>query len=139
MPGYRISCRRSKPVIKDLTLGRSAKTATTPGEAAAAAPPAAGAAAATATATATTTATATAATAGFHDLLTAHILLVEEMEGGEAGIGELFLTQRDRVRCGKVERLRRVGRGRRSGGRGGADQGVCFFFCVLCGPRGQRR
>jgi hypothetical protein len=54
------------------------------------------AAMAAATAVATATATAMAAGRGL-DQGTTRILLIEEMEGRDAGVGELFLTQHDRV------------------------------------------
>jgi hypothetical protein len=53
--------------------------------------------------TATTMATATAAAAAsFHDPGTTCILLIEEMEGSDAGVSKFFLTQHDRVSLRQV-------------------------------------
>jgi hypothetical protein len=81
------------------------------------------AAAATAMATAATT-MATAATAMGRglDQGTTCILLIEEMEGGDAGVSKFFLTQHDRMSLRQIQRLRRVGCARRGSRRRCADE-----------------
>ena len=112
-PG-RLSSRPIKILMVD-TLSRgvaaSAEAAVTPCRAARSGA-ATTATAATATAASTTTAPATSAatttTAPGHLLHRAARLLVEQVEGGEAHVGDFFLTQRDRLRRDEAPLLRRI-------------------------------
>ena len=97
---------------------RSAQAARTPGQAAgtttAAPAAAAAAAAASATAAATASAAAAAATAPCNLNVAAGVLLVEEMEGRQTDVRDLFLTKRDGLGRREVQFLGRI----ESGGRG---------------------
>lgn len=105
--------------------GNSAETAGAPRDAAAAATTATATAAASATASATTTATAAAAPCRLH--LGVRILLVEQVERRQRHVGNFFFAQRDRMRRGQIDRLRRIGRrhrcSRRSSDHGKAQPG----------------
>jgi hypothetical protein len=105
VPGHDVQT----PINASPRRALSAQAAGAPGDAAAAATTTAAATASPAsTTTATSTATAAAAPCGLHGA--ACILLVEKVERREADVRDLFLTERDRVGCGEVQLLRRVGR-----------------------------
>jgi hypothetical protein len=124
----RVDCR-ARPIkilvvdAQSKALPASAEAAIAPRRAARSAAATATAATAAAAAAATASATATAATtttAAPGHLLHAALLLVEQMERGEAHIGDFLVTKRDRLRRHEAQFLRRIGDW--IGGCGGASR-----------------
>ena len=90
----------------------SAEAAISDGRAASSATCAASATAASTTASATTAAAATTTTAAPRHLLRtgSAVLLVEQMEGGKADVGDFFFTEQDALGRREIQFLHRVGR-----------------------------